>query len=84
MQPTKTDSKQQELFKAHFNFLIDKKDPLIILSDSLDWDKLDKVISPLFKKGPGRPPKPVRLMVGILILQHINGISDEKVINIVF
>ncbi len=80
MRPTKIIQTQQDLFKASLNNLVDLKDPLIILSNSLNWSKIECKITPLFKEGPGRPPKPVRLIIGLLILQHINGISDAVVV----
>ena len=80
MKPSSSNSLQQDLFKSHFNSLVDKKDPIIVLADTFDWIKLNKEVSPIFKNGPGRPPKPIRLMVGILILQHIDGLSDAKAI----
>jgi IS5 family transposase len=28
----------------------------------------------------GQPPKPIRLMIGILLLQHLHNLSDEQVV----
>src|SRR5690606_26212279 len=36
--------------------------------------------SPLYCLDNGRPAKPIRLMVGLLILKHIRNISDESIV----
>jgi len=33
-----------------------------------------------YNDGPGQAPKPVRLMVGLMMLQHMHGLSDEVVV----
>ncbi len=33
-----------------------------------------------FTSGPGQPPKPIRLMVGLLMLSHIAGLSEEATV----
>lgn len=35
---------------------------------------------PLYSSKPSRPAKPIRLMVGLLILKHVRNISDESVV----
>src|SRR5690606_18899740 len=36
--------------------------------------------SPLYCPDNGRPAKPLRLMVGLLILKHVRNLSDESVV----
>ena len=59
---------------------LNHKHPLFILSQKVDWDLFEKAFSPLFCVDNGRPAKPIRLMVGLLILKHIRDISDESVV----
>ncbi len=40
----------------------------------------ERVFSPLYCPDIGRPAKPDRLMVGLLILKHIRDLSDESVV----
>lgn len=59
---------------------LNQKHPLYILSNKVDWHFFAKEFSPLYCEDNGRPAKPIRLMVGLLILKHIRNISDESVV----
>ncbi len=59
---------------------LNQKHPLYILAHKVDWDFFEKEFSPLYCEDNGRPAKPIRLMVGLLILKHIRNISDESVV----
>ncbi len=59
---------------------LNQKHPLYILSNRINWKLFDKEFSPLYCENNGRPAKPIRLMVGLLILKHIRNISDESVV----
>ena len=50
------------------------------LAHLINWETFEKDFSHLFPSTTGHPPLPIRLVVGILILQHINGLSDEDVV----
>jgi IS5 family transposase len=52
------------------------------LSAAIDWSDLENEFFGLYSSNTGHPPKPVRLMVGLLMLQHMHGISDEKVVQL--
>jgi len=60
--------------------MLDSKHPLYVLANLIDWDRFEKAFSPLFSNNTGRPPKSIRLMVGLLILKHLRNISDEQVV----
>lgn len=78
------------IFKTHFTGqkafsfdLIDtlnSKHPLYILADEIRWTIFEEEFSKLYCKDNGRPAKPIRLMVGLLILKHLRNISDESVV----
>ena len=77
----KNRSKKQQLnlFSSPLSQMLDMNDPLIALSDTIDW----KIFEDNFKKyysKEGRPAKPIRLMVGILLLKQIENLSDENVV----
>lgn len=59
---------------------LNHKHPLFILSHKVDWDMFDKAFSPLYCPDNGRPAKPIRLMVSLLILKHVRNLSDESVV----
>mgnify|MGYP000954772186 CR=1 FL=1 len=58
---------------------LNHKHPLF-LAHKVDWDIFEKAFSPLCCLDNGRPAKPIRLMVGLLILKHVRNLSDESVV----
>ena len=63
-----------------FEEQLNHKHPLYILSKQIDWDKFEKELKKHYHETIGRPAKPIRLMVGLLILKHIRNLSDESVV----
>lgn len=80
MKPEKTDTSQSELFKNRLSNQLNPRDPLFILGHQINWSFFEEEFGALYPDGPGQPPKPVRLMVGLMLLQHMNGLSDEQVV----
>ncbi len=60
--------------------MLNKKHPLFILSNVINWKQFDDAFRSLYCEDNGRPAKPIRLMVGLLILKHLRNISDESVV----
>ena len=81
MKPNKTDTSQSELFKSRLSTQLNPKDPLFILAHQINWSVFEEEFGSLYKAGPGQPPKAVRLMVGLMMLQHMHGLSDEQVVH---
>lgn len=50
------------------------------LEGQINWKFLEEEFSLLFVEDKGVPAKPVRLVIGLLMLQHMYGISDEGVV----
>jgi len=46
----------------------------------VQWEVFEKAFAPLYSADTGRPAKPIRLMVGLLMLKHIRNLSDEMVV----
>ena len=44
----------------------------------VDWSFFEKSFSPLFCSDNGCPPKPIRLMVGLLMLKHLRNEQAGK------
>ena len=59
---------------------LDHKHPLYVLSNKVDWAMFDGEFSPLYCPDNGAPSKPIRLMVGLLILKHVRNLSDESIV----
>ena len=60
--------------------MLDQTHPLFRLAGKIDWQIFDDAFEPLFCKDNGRPAKPIRLMVGLLILKHVRNLSDESIV----
>ena len=80
MQPKKSDRQRSFLCPD----LIDQLDPrhhLLGLAKAIPWQVFEDSFRPLYAAS-GRPAKPVRLMVGLLILKQLENLSDERVVEI--
>lgn len=67
-------------FFSSFDDTLSQKHPLYILANKVDWKSFEDAFQPLYCQDNGRPAKPIRLMVGLLMLKHIRNISDESVV----
>ena len=54
------------------------KHELVQLAGKIDWDFIDAEIAPLYSD-KGRPGIQTRFVIGLLLLKHIYGLSDEGV-----
>ena len=72
---------QQSLFQWIADRHVDPEHPLMKLSEKIDWAAIDQVLAPYYSPGKGRPAKPTRLMVGLMILKHRFDLSDEAVMS---
>jgi IS5 family transposase len=79
MRPRKTESrKMDDLFRARLDQIIDMRHELVRLADAIDWDWIDSELAGQFSSN-GRPGNQTRFMIGLLLLKHIQGLSDEGV-----
>ena len=60
--------------------MLDCNDPLILLADSIDWEYFHNTFKRYYSNIKGRPAKHIRLMVGLLILKHLENLSDENLV----
>jgi IS5 family transposase len=77
--PASTKNNQPNLFHSQLNDMLDSADPLIALADTIDWGYFNNTFAKYYSN-EGRPAKPIRLMVGLLILKQIENLSDENVV----
>ena len=74
-----SNSRQASLF-WNLETMLDSKHPLFKFANMIDWSLFEKSFAPLFCADNGRPPKPIRLMTGLLMLKHLRNVSDEQVV----
>jgi len=71
------DDRQDDLFRASLEAIINLRHPLVRLAAEINWDFLAKRFSSVCRVGPGQPPLPTRLVAGLFILKHMHNLSDE-------
>jgi hypothetical protein len=69
---------ESDLFRARLDQIINMKHELVQLAGKIDWDWIDCEIAPLYSD-TGRPGLATRFVIGLLLLKHIYGLSDEGV-----
>src|SRR6202166_1756236 len=79
MRPKKAwTTSEGDLFRARLERIINLKHELVQLAGRIDWDWIDCEIAPLYSDN-GRPGIESRFVIGLLLLKHIYGLSDEGV-----
>jgi len=53
---------------------------LFILANKVDWNIFEEAFLQLYCQDNGQPAKPIRLMVGLLMLKHILNVSNDSVV----
>lgn len=76
---SKQPSKSQLGFYSTFEEQLSHQHPLYILANKINWNIFEQAFAKHYSQ-EGRPAKPIRLMVSLLILKHIRNISDESVV----
>ncbi len=71
-------ARHDDLFRARLDQIINMRHELVILADKIDWTWLDAELAESFSD-QGRPAEPVRFMIGMFLLKHTYGLSDEQV-----
>lgn len=80
MRPRKPDpTPQSDMFRESLEAILDPRHELLRLAVRIDWDRLDTLYGATFVENVGRPGLPTRLMVGLHLIKHIKGLSDEAV-----
>ena len=68
-------------FYTSFEEQLNHRHPLYILSHQIDWIVFEESFRKHYREDFGRPAKPIRLMVALLILKHVRNLSDESVVD---
>ncbi len=72
--------KQKHLFLPNLTDFINLQHELCLLAKKIDWQQFETDLAPLYSM-VGTPAKPIRLMVGLLILKQIYNLGDETVMS---
>lgn len=78
--PREIETRQDDLFCNRLSTQLNPEHPLYMLANQIDWQKMEAEFAPLYQAELGYPPLPIRLMVRLTMLQHMEGLSDEQVV----
>jgi transposase, IS5 family len=78
MPPKKPAPRSDELFRSQLDNMIDMEHALVKLAGLIDWSRFDEAYGRFYHQ-KGRPGLPTRLMAGLHLLKHMEGLSDEAV-----
>jgi IS5 family transposase len=59
---------------------LDQRHPLYVLSHRIRWAVFEEAFKIYYSERMGKPSKPIRLMVSLLILKYVRNLSDESVV----
>jgi len=79
MQGQSANPHQQSFLHTNLLEQLNPKQPLLQLAKAIPWDYFENEFAPLYSS-TGRPSKPIRLMVGLCILKHVENLSDETLV----
>ena len=69
---------ETDMFRNRLDNMIDMRHELVRLAGLIDWRRFDEAFGTLYAE-KGRPGLSTRLMVGLHLLKHARGVSDEQV-----
>ena len=81
MKPSKIHHYQDQLFETRLSDILNPVHERYVLADHINWAEIEEEFNGLFSEKRGAPAKPVRLIVGLLMLEHIFDLSDEEVVS---
>lgn len=67
-------------FYSTFEEQLNHSHPLYKLSHAIRWNVFEEAFSKHYSATQGKPAKPIRLMVSLLILKQVRNLSDESLI----
>ena len=67
-------------FYSTFEEQLNHTHPLYVLAKTIDWSVFDEAFKKHYSPTQGKPAKPIRLMVSLLILKQLRNLSDESVV----
>jgi transposase, IS5 family len=79
MQPKSATSHQISFLMPTLGEQLDPRQPLKQLAETLPWSEFEQAFGKYYSEA-GRPAKPVRLMVGLLLLKQMFNQGDETVV----
>lgn len=80
MKPKKINNSQSRLFDLRLSEQLNPNHEFYMLAEMIDWDYYEKEFGQFYSENNSREPKPIRLMVGLVMLQNMFNLSDRMVV----
>ena len=77
---SQADGNQLDLFRSHFDQLLNPDHPLVMLAQKIQWQRFDAAFADCYCPDTGAPAKAIRLLVGLHYLKHAFNESDESLL----
>jgi IS5 family transposase len=81
MLTSSSSSHQTSFFGTDLLTQLDPTDPLLQLGQVIPWQDFEHSFTQHYTQNTGAPGKPIRLMVGLLLLKQLENLSDEAVVS---
>ena len=78
MRPKPPEAQTDDQFRSSLEAILDPGHELIQLAALIDWGRFDDAFGAHHYDRKGRPGLPTRLMVGLHLLKHMKGLSDDE------
>jgi transposase, IS5 family len=80
MTPKPQQTDRFELFRSHFDQILNPNHELIQLANKIHWPRFEAALAECYVENVGAPGKAIRLMVGLHYLKHMFNESDESLV----
>jgi transposase, IS5 family len=67
-------------FYSTFSEQLNHSHPLFRLANAIDWQTFDHAFAKHYSPTHGKPAKPIRRMVSLLIIKQLRNLSDESMV----
>ncbi len=79
MKSSSPNQDQQSFLYQGLKEILNPKEPLYQLAEKIPWETIDQALTKYYVDF-GRPAKPIRLMVSLMLLKQMYNLGDETVI----
>ena len=79
MKPRRPNTTQGSFLLPDLASQLDPRQSLYRLAMAIEWKSFEEAFGPLYS-AKGRPALPIRRMVALLILKHLQNLSDGRVV----
>ena len=77
----KSPENHPDLFRSQLSQILNLNHALCRLANRINWQRIEQEIDTVYSSGPGYPPLPTRLLVGLHYLKYTFDESDESVVD---